>query len=45
MSGEDREDFNVLRHMEVPPLGELLTEENLHYAEIASGLCEDLGVS
>ena len=45
VSGEDREDFNVLLHMEVPPLGELLIEENLHYAEIALGLGEDLGAS
>ena len=45
MSEEDKEDFNVLRHVEVPSLGELLTEENLHYAKIAPGLGEDLGIS
>ena len=44
MSREDSKDFNVLLHMEVPPLGELLIKENLYYAKIASGLGEDLGI-
>ena len=44
MSGEDHEDFSVLSHVEVPPLGELLIEENLHYVGIASGLGEDFSI-
>ena len=43
MSGMDQKDFERLLNVELPPLGELLTEENLQYAGIASkvdkGLC------
>ena len=44
VSGEDREDFSVLLHMEVPLLGELLIEENLHYAGTALGLSEHFSI-
>ena len=44
MGGEDKEDFSVLLHMEVPPLGELLTEKNLYYARIISRLGEDFSI-
>ena len=44
MSGEDREDYSTLLHMEVPPLGELLTEENLHYPGISLGLDKNFSI-
>ena len=44
MSVEDRKDFSALLHVEVLLLGKLLIKENLHYAGIASGLGEDLGI-
>ena len=44
VSGEDQKDFEVLLNMEVPPFEELLIEENLYYAEIASRIGEDLHI-